>query len=120
MLLFSSPSQHGQALFLGKEPLKGTLRGHQNPLPAAVTRCVNCHGQGGTNITRALLLTARQRRGGPPSVYTPATFCKLLRSGVDPAYVLIAHEMPTYELSDADCAGLWEFLTEDGGADAKH
>ena len=112
----------GEALFRGREPLDGTIRGHQSRLPAEVVRCHNCHARGkdqvakGTSaprIDRSLLLESRPRRGGPPSSYDEPAFCKLLRTGVDPAFVLIAREMPVYDVTDAQCAHLWRFLTED-------
>ena len=36
----------------------------------------------------------------------------MLRTGVDPAYVLITRQMPRYTLSDDQCLGLWRYLTE--------
>jgi hypothetical protein len=112
----------GEALFVGEEPLKGAIRGHQNGLPAEVVRCSNCHAVGtqaqrpGTlapRIDRALLLEPRERRGGPPSAYDAQSFCKLMRTGADPTYILIAREMPVYDLDDAQCGSLWRFLTEE-------
>ena len=40
------------------------------------------------------------------------SFCRLLRTGVDPAYVIIDRVMPTYDVSDAACASLWQYLTQ--------
>jgi hypothetical protein len=59
------------------------------------------------------LLSPQRRRGGPASRYDRDAFCRLLRKGIDPAYVMINEEMPRYTLDDADCAALWRFLTED-------
>ncbi len=109
----------GRALFNGKEPLAGRVRDHRSPLPAQVVVCRNCHAaQAGAGqpppapaVDRALLLQAVPRRGGPPSAYDRAAFCKLLRTGVDPAYVLVAREMPVFELDDAQCDSLWLYLT---------
>jgi hypothetical protein len=110
----------GEALFVGEEPLKGAIRGHRSGLPPEVVRCSNCHAvrgeaqRAGTlapRIDRALLLEVRDRRGGPPSAYDPPSFCKLMRTGVDPVYIVIAREMPVYDLDDAQCASLWQFLT---------
>jgi hypothetical protein len=120
----------GEDLFVGREPLTGTIRGHKTGLPPEVIRCTNCHGansQGGTDalpgqrsINRSWLLEATERRGGPPSVYDVRAFCKLLRTGVDPAYILIARDMPVYDLDDTACQGLWEFLTKEVTRNAKH
>lgn len=133
--------QRGVALFNGKEALSGRIRGHDETLPPEVVRCVNCHGENAsTRLSRvvaphldsSLLLEFHQRRGGPPSRYDQPAFCKLLRSGVDPAHVLIAREMPTYDVNEAQCASLWMFLVgkesltkenagkENGNANEKH
>lgn len=118
----------GRQLFEGVRPLNGQIVGHATTLPARASRCINCHGagtappaQGASNTTQAFgpLLNRRSltddvpRRGGPPSRYDPAAFCRLLRSGVDPAYVMIPRSMPRYELSDADCQALWAYLTSE-------
>ena len=112
----------GRALFAGKEPLKGRVRDHQSDLPASVVVCHNCHVTAATppgslsrpapRIDRTLLLEARARRGGPPSAYDRAAFCKLLRTGVDPAYVLVKREMPVFDVDDTQCESLWRFLTD--------
>ena len=113
----------GHALFAGTAPLHGTISGHASALPPAGARCVNCHAAGaaavpasaaasfGPLLTRPHLTELRPRRGGPPSRYDEATFCRLLRTGIDPAYVLITRSMPRYELPDADCRALWLHLT---------
>lgn len=121
------PHRRGQALFTGAEPLQGRIRGHQSPLPSEVVRCVNCHGAAQRALStqnagaptvaapaldRLLLLELRVRRGGPPSMYDATTFCKLLRTGVDPSYVLIAREMPTYDIDDGRCSALWLYLID--------
>jgi hypothetical protein len=117
----TGPRGGGEAIFVGKEPLKGTIRGHQSSLPPDVVRCSNCHAaprqersalRSAPQIDRSLLVEPRERRGGPPSSYDAPSFCRLLRTGIDPAYVLIARVMPTYELNDAQCSHLWQFLTE--------
>jgi hypothetical protein len=127
----SDAAQRGNALYHGKEALTGKIRGHDELLPAEAVRCVNCHeavssdrlggGLGRSaapHLDRALLLEARPRRGGPPSHYDQAAFCKLLNTGVDPASIVIAREMPAYELEPGQCAGLWSFLIGKEPADA--
>lgn len=116
----------GRALFAGTAPLRGTISGHGSALPPAGARCVNCHSAGaagpagapasaaasfGPLLMRQHLTELLPRRGGPPSRYDEATFCRLLRTGIDPAYVLITRSMPRYELPDADCQALWLHLT---------
>ena len=109
----------GRALFAGTAPMRGTISGHASALPPAGARCVNCHAAGaasasasfGPLLTRPHLTGLLPRRGGPPSRYDEATFCRLLRTGIDPAYVLITRSMPRYELPDADCQALWLHLT---------
>jgi hypothetical protein len=108
-------------LFNGKEPLSGRIREHDESLPPEVVRCANCHGATASarpsrvaapRLESSLLLEFHQRRGGPPSRYDQAAFCKLLRTGVDPAHIMIAREMPIFDLDDAQCASLWSFLVE--------
>ena len=36
--------------------------------------------------------------------------CALLRTGLDPAYVLINVAMPRYTLNERDCTALWRYL----------
>jgi len=111
----------GEALYRGKTPLQGKIRGHDDPLPSEAIVCANCHsakadtrlpGTPAPELNRDLLLNAHQRRGGPPSTYNQASFCRLLRTGADPGYILIAREMPIYEITDDQCASLWTYLLE--------
>jgi hypothetical protein len=39
-----------------------------------------------------------------------------LRTGVDPAYILITRRMPRYTIEDAQCIDLWQYLMEQGDA----
>lgn len=105
---------HGSALFEGRQPLAGRLLGHAADLPPDAARCVNCHrapGAAGAAFAPALqgatLTSAHARRGGPPSRYDAQSFCRLLRSGIDPAWVQIPRDMPRYDIADADCQALW-------------
>ena len=116
--------QRGLQLYAGAAPLQGTITGHAAPLPPGAARCINCHALGtagpalaasapssfGPLLTRARLTQRTARRGGPPSAYDETSFCRLLRTGIDPAWVLIPRDMPRYELADADCRGLWLYL----------
>lgn len=52
------------------------------------------------------------RRGGPPSLFSTTSFCRILRTGVDPVYVVISRQMPRYTLSDDQCLDLWRYLME--------
>jgi hypothetical protein len=113
----------GARLFDGTEPLAGTLSGHGTPLPAAATRCIQCHiGPGRSTaaasdfappLSRRQLREARARRGGPPVAYEQASFCRALRSGVDPAHIVLPRAMPRFDADDAQCAALWDYLTQD-------
>lgn len=113
----------GARLFDGTEPLAGTLSGHRAPLPAAATRCSQCHaGPGAPAATgssfappldRRQLREPRPRRGGPPVAYEAATFCRTLRTGVDPAHVVLPRAMPRFEVDDVQCAALWDYLTQE-------
>ena len=108
----------GQRMFFGETPLQGTIVGHERPLPAALVACANCHPAGsraaletaiGPRLDKSTTDTGR-RRGGPPSRFTSTTFCRLLRTGVDPAYIVISRQMPRYDLRDDQCFSLWQYL----------
>jgi hypothetical protein len=124
----SDAARRGNALYRGKEALSGKVRGHDESLPPEAVRCANCHDAAdgarlsrvaAPRLDRALLLEPRQRRGGPPSHYDRAVFCKLLRTGVDPASIVVAREMLVYELDQNQCAALWAFLIAREPSDAK-
>ena len=119
--------ERGAALFDGRAPLAGRLVGHETALPALATRCANCHDEASatpaseaaasaaakpfaTALTGAQLAQARPRRGGPPSAYDAARLCAVLRSGTDPAHVMISTTMPRYDVTDLQCRDLWAFL----------
>ena len=118
----------GAALFHGKEPLTGRIRGHDQTLPPPVVRCANCHasasmprrvGVQAPRLDARFLTGPRQRRGGPPTAYEQESFCRVLREAVDPGFILVAREMPVYVLSDAQCASLWSYLSRDGSGPAR-
>ncbi len=123
----------GRGIYEGSVSLPARVDGQDFALPVQASRCVNCHALAakdgvvasapgvapsraaaavalGPALTPAHLREMRPRRGGPPSRYDPATMCRLLRSGVDPAYVMITRAMPRFDVSDDDCAALWRFL----------
>jgi hypothetical protein len=112
----------GARLFEGTEPLAGTLSGHGTPLPVDATRCIQCHdgpGRPGAApagfappLDRRQLREARPRRGGPPVAYEQASFCRTLRTGVDPAHIVLPRAMPRFDVDDEQCAALWEYLTQ--------
>jgi hypothetical protein len=115
-------SSPGRGLFFGETPLHGIISGHNLPLPPKMVSCANCHLQGwlpasgvsnsAPRLDRSSLTEFRRRRGGPLSQFTPATFCRLLRTGVDPAYILITRRMPRYTIEDRQCLYLWQYLME--------
>jgi len=123
-----NPISAGQRMFLGETALQGEIAGHAEPLPARTVACANCHlGTEGTVIgspfapvlNRSRMTQSSVRRGGPPSMFSPASFCRMLRTGVDPAYVLITRRMPRYTLSDDQCLDLWQYLMETDDEPAK-
>jgi hypothetical protein len=119
--------RRGYMLFHGEEALGGKIRGHDEGLPPEAVQCSNCHEAASGRLTRpaphidrAFLIDYRQRRGGPPSRYDVASFCRMLRTGIDPVSIVIAREMPVYELNEAQCDSLWTFFTaKDTGNDKK-
>ena len=120
----------GRQLFAGERPLTATMAGHTAPLPQDAVRCTNCHRREtgavprptadsaldetqdfGPGLGAGALTQAVARRGGPPSVYDGAAFCRVLREGIDPAHVVIAQTMPRYTMTPAECESVWIFLT---------
>lgn len=116
----------GRQLYRGEVALSGTINGHAQPLPPIATRCTNCHSRDSAAqaasgaasfaplLTRERLLGPIARRGGPPSRYDEASFCRLLRTGIDPAIMLIPRQMPRYAIDDARCKALWGYLIDGG------
>jgi hypothetical protein len=85
------------------------------PLPDVAWKCSNCHEVNAGNryarpLDRSSLTTPQLRRGGPPSRYDAQSLCALLRTGIDPAQIMIDTTMPRYALSDAQCMQLWQYL----------
>lgn len=118
-------AQRARAIFFDGLHAVATLRGDERALPAGAVRCANCHdaagrrvprergaAEAGPPLIREQLVSARSRRGGPVSRFDEQSFCRLLRTGIDPADIVVRRGMPLYTLSDADCAGLWTLLAE--------
>jgi hypothetical protein len=111
-------------------PITASLTGHTEPLPNIALRCANCHlhqpkdasidpagnakasNRFGPLLMRDSLTELRPRRGGPPSAFNKISFCHLLRTGIDPAQVIVDQTMPHYVVSDQQCQDLWNYLTE--------
>jgi hypothetical protein len=112
----------GALIYRGDAALPAHLRGHEEGLPAAVAKCVNCHANGRSQagfappLTPASLRMPQPRRGGPESAYDAAAFCRVLRTGIDPMQIVLARSMPRFEVSDADCLALWAFLAQPEGS----
>jgi len=119
--------ERGRQLYFGELPLVGRVTGHATDLPPSALRCINCHVVGtappapagsaaaasfGPALSADTLTRQTPRRGGPPSRYDEQSLCKLLTSGIDPAYVIIPRNMPRYTLSAADCRSLWSYLSQ--------
>lgn len=102
-----SSADIGRAIFTGECALAAHLRDDDRRLPPSTTRCVNCHAGTrqaapfGPRLTRDYLLSPTAR----PS-YKQQNFCRVLRSGVDPAGVVARKAMPRYEISDSDCESM--------------
>jgi hypothetical protein len=121
----------GERAFDGRVPLVARIVGHEAVLPPLAAACANCHlpnrvpaGPGGAaaadaslgpRLHRAGLTEAAPRRGGPPSRFDEGAFCRLLRTGEDPAGVLLPRAMPRYEIDDAGCSQLWRHLLRTEG-----
>lgn len=116
--------QLGQAWFEGRLPLKARMVSHGQDLPASAAACINCHGARSPGerfavaLDRRWLTQAQPRRGGPASRYDAQAFCRVLREGVDPAWVVVNQTMPRYDLTDLQCQALWLHLTRAEGVRA--
>jgi len=110
----------GNKLYNGGAKLVGVIAGQAEPMPASVLVCVNCHvgrpGQAGgdaraaPDLRRGWLRKRLSRRNGPAGRYTEAGFCRALRTGIDPLYVMLPVQMPRFTISGDDCAALWAYL----------
>ncbi len=110
----------GERLYRGTASLTGNIAGHTTAMPASVLACTNCHVGGSGNagsdsqaapdLRGGWLSTVRSRRNGPAARYTQITFCRTLRTGIDPVYIILPVQMPRFAISDADCAALWTYL----------
>lgn len=106
--------ERGAALHEGRAAVPGLLVGLETALPTLATRCVNCHEGAAAlgGVLDARRLTEPQpRRGGPSTRYDLAAFCQLLRTGIDPAQVIIDTSMPRFDITEHQCKDLWTFLT---------
>jgi hypothetical protein len=113
----------GARLFNGGEAMAARLAGHSATLPAALGACMNCHGvregspleaRAAPVLNCATLRVPRPRRGGPLVAYDLDRFCRTLRTGIDPNYIVLSRTMPIFEPDRAQCAALWAYL---GGAE---
>lgn len=112
----------GERLFDGTDPLVGTLADHATPLAAGAARCTQCHAGPrrdtavptfGPTLDRQHLREAWSRRGGPPVAYDLASFCRVMRIGIDPAHVVLPRSMPRFDIDDERCEALWQHLTRE-------
>lgn len=115
LLLLTGADRHdaGAAVADGRVPLAARIAGHAQVLPPAAARCGNCHAGTqaiGGPLDAAHLARPVARRGGPPSRYDADALCRLLRTGIDPAWVMVDRAMPRFEISDVQCRALWDHL----------
>lgn len=112
------PDLRGERIYHGKENIKAKIAGHGEWLTPSASRCVNCHSGQRPNaiappLTRAWLTTSHPRRGGPVFAYDLPSFCKTLRVGIDPEYVMLNRTMPRFDINDRQCAALWAYLMKE-------
>jgi hypothetical protein len=109
----------GEKLYSGGLPLTASIAGHHDAMPAGVVICTNCHGAplgrpgskpAAPDLRHGWLSEIRSRRNGPAGHYDQASFCRALRSGIDPVYVMLPTRMPRFTIPDSDCEALWIFL----------
>jgi len=117
--------ERGQRLFLGQESLIGRISGQDFDLPVEASRCVNCHISDqasqaseikkktqvfGPRLNQGTLLNKKSLRGGPAFSYTPKSFCRLLKTGIDPNHIMSKRSMPRYKISNKDCKAIWQYV----------
>lgn len=111
-------------IYQGKEGIKAKIAGHGEWLPPSASRCINCHaGQRASGaapvLNKAWLTGKHPRRGGPAFAYDLPSFCRTLRVGIDPEYVMLNRTMPRFDISDQQCAALWVYLTKEKNDEKK-
>lgn len=117
----SSEVQRGRGIYVNGldnvEPIQARMARQPNTLPALAVRCINCHDRSGAGaefraqvLSRENLLAQMPRRGGPATRFDAVSMCKLLSTGIDPAWIVINQTMPRYELSESQCRALWAYL----------
>ncbi|MFC3695173.1 hypothetical protein [Chenggangzhangella methanolivorans] len=117
VLAWRSPIARGYMLFHGHAALEAKIFSGV-ALPVSASACVNCHegaASGGpraiARLDRTTFSAPRTPRGGAPVSYDEASFCRLMREGVDPASVMVSRLMPRFDVSDADCAALFAYVS---------
>jgi hypothetical protein len=113
----------GRQLFVGQKPLAAHLERDETAIPTEANRCSNCHISEalpdselvrtqtfGAPLSAGKLKNQSRRRGGPPTRYNEDSFCRLLRTGIDPASILVQRAMPRYKINEADCRALWQYI----------
>jgi hypothetical protein len=112
--------ERGKRIFHGLDAVQGKVQDNGTALPAQASKCINCHSAqapGGALAGSAQYLSATtlsrkmSRRGGPAYFYDQPNFCNTVRTGVDPAGIVLEAKMPRYQISDTQCADLWLFLS---------
>ena len=113
-------AERGKRIFHGHDAVQGTVQQNGTALPALASKCINCHSVhvpsgawAGTPqyLTASTMSRKVSRRGGPAYFYDQPTFCHTVRTGVDPAGIVLESKMPRYKISDTQCADLWIFLS---------
>lgn len=121
LLASAGRADPGEDLYAGRLPIEARLRGDARVLAQATARCANCHEPRPQSLAepayaprldKTSLATSMPRRGGPASIYDEQSFCRLLREGIDPAHMLLRRSMPLFAADDAQCASLWQYLSQ--------
>ena len=117
----SAEVQRGRGIYVNGAddagPIQARMAQQPDALPALAVRCINCHDRSGAGaefraqvLSRENLLAQMSRRGGPATRFDAVSMCKLLSTGIDPAWIVINQTMPRYDLTDAQCRALWAYL----------
>jgi cytochrome c553 len=120
----AAAAARGERLFDGREPLAGKLAGHTAGLPSGLGACMACHGSAASSsalearaappLGCTTLARIRERRGEPPFAYDRDSFCRTLRTGINPNEVVLQRTMPRFALEQGQCDALWAYLTTKG------
>lgn len=115
-----TPVSKARDYYSGPARMRARLDGIDALLEPSSVRCSNCHGVDaggiprgvikGTNI-RSSSLGNRRSASGASWSYDASSFCTAVRKGIDGSGRILEPGMPRYDITDAQCQLLWNYVT---------